>query len=165
MKEEKKLTIKDIVKSVIPTDGEWTFSGPKNLNLARNLNDKNVFRSLIKARVLEKFTTVDDTQLEEYLKSRSFSNLIKKYQISIIDKQIENTFKNDQGLIIGCIVRNNPEKAVQELKRSVSTLLTTYLEMDERLIEKRLEERTEELFEKFSNPKPFSKEGYNPFEN
>lgn len=165
MKEEKKLTIKDMVKSVIPTDGGWSYSGPKKFNLARNLKDKHVLRDLIKSKVLEKFTLTDVQELEEYLKSKSFSNLIKKYEISIIDKQIENTFKNDAGLIIGCIVRNNPTKAVYELKRSVSQLLTTYLSMDERLVAKRLEERTDELLEKFSNPKPFSKDGYNPFEN
>ena len=165
MNKEIKLTAKQMVKSIFPVDGFWSFSGSINQNLQRNLNNKNFVKTWTKAKVLETYEDVNEQELDEYLNTKSFSNLIKKCKIAIIDKQIENTFKNDTGLIIGCIVRNNPTKAVYELKRSVSQLLTTYLSMDERLVAKRLEERTDELLEKFSNPKPFSKDGYNPFEN
>ena len=165
MENKKKLSVKEMIESVVPQTGEWSLCGSKDKTLQKNLASKTFVRNWVRTKVLESYTGVNEKELDEYLQSKHFLHIIQKYQNKIIDLQIENSFKGDSGLIIGCIVRNNPEKAVNELMRNVSYLLTVYLGMKESVVENRLKEKRAELLEKFSNPKPFSKVGYNPFDD
>ena len=166
MKEENKITIKYMVEDAFPKTGEWTLSGefPKSINLARNTSNKKFVQDWVKTKVLEKYPQVNVEKLEKFVRCKKFNKILKNYQFKIIDLQLENSFKLDTGLIIGCIVRKNTQKAVDLLYKTVYTLLATYLEIDEKVIEERLIEREEEIFNKFSNSKPFAQVGYNPFE-